>query len=85
MESEFQRAARQRWPYANMAGDGPYALSCSTLDTVKLYPHWMQAATELVKQCGQWDCRDTHRMLELQPVYETRRPAIRNRALMEAD
>jgi len=81
--SEFQQAARQKWPTANIVGDGPYALFCPFTDTVYLYSFAMAAMADIARDHGNWSCKDSHRMVELTPVPP--RPAIRNRALMERD
>ena len=81
--SEYQQAARQKWPTANIVGDGPYALFCSVTDSVHLYSFWMGAMNDLTRNHYNWQCRDSHRLVELKPAPP--RPAIRNRALMERD
>jgi hypothetical protein len=35
--SAYQQAARQKWPTADIVGDGPFALVCPVTDTVYLY------------------------------------------------
>jgi hypothetical protein len=80
--SEYQRAARQKWPTADIISDGPYALLCSVTDTVYLYSFAMAAMAEIARDHSNWHCKDSHRMVELTPAP---RPTIRNRALMERD
>jgi hypothetical protein len=81
--SEYKQAARQKWPTADIIGDGPYALFCPFTDTVYLYSFAMAAMADIARDHGNWSCKDSHRMVELTPAPP--RPVIRNRALMERD
>ena len=80
MESEFQRAARLKWPKAQVFGDGPFALYCGRLDHATLYAHWLFAATELTKPHSNWNCADEHKLIELKPVPVPHAKATRNLA-----
>lgn len=84
LESEFQRAAQLKWPTARVSGDGPYALYCEKLDRVQLYAFWLLAATEIARDHSNWGCKDSHRLIELQPG-QKRRIHIRNRSALERD
>jgi hypothetical protein len=79
-KSEYQRAARLRWPTARIFGDGPFALYCEVLNHVDLYPHFMLAATDIARDHSNWRCKDSHSLVELKPVAQ-RRVAI-NRSLI---
>jgi hypothetical protein len=78
-QSEFQQAAHQKWPNAIIHGDGKYALFCGDLNHVHLYDFYMLAMCEIARDHGNWNCKDSHRMVELTPapppVVITRHPA----------
>ena len=79
MESEYQRAARLKWPRARIVGDGAYALYCQALEIVHLHSGWIFAATAVNTQHGNWNCVDSHRLFELEPA-RARRAVTRNLA-----
>lgn len=81
--SEYQQAARQKWPQADIVGDGPFALVCPVTDSVFLYDFYMAAMAEIACDHSNWRCKDSHSMVEMKPAPP--RPTIRNRALMERD
>jgi hypothetical protein len=82
--SEYQQAARQKWPTADIIGDGPFALVCSVTDSVYLYSFWMAAMNDLTRNHSNWRCRDDHKLVELKPA-QRRQPIRRNPADMERD
>ena len=67
--SEFQRAARLKWPQYRIVGDGPFAISCGITSSVHLYAWPMLAMIEIARDHSNWRCKDCHCMVELQPVY----------------
>ena len=79
MESEFQIAARQKWPTAIITGDGPYALWCEALDHVWLHAHYMTAMAEIALDHSNFHCKDGHRMIELTPVHKPRTIFLKER------
>ena len=82
-ESVFRIAAKARWPQAQIVGDGRFALHCPVTSTVHLYDFWMLAATEIARDHSNWRCKDSHTLVELQPL-PARKP-IRNLGLLERD
>jgi len=84
-ESDYQRAARQRWPQLNIHGDGPWALVCPVSYSVTLYTFWMAAMNDLTRNHSNWQCRDQHSIVELRPAARPAPLRIRNRAALERD
>jgi hypothetical protein len=84
-ESEFQRAARQRWPQYEIYGDGPYALVCSVTRHARLYGFHMLALTDIARDHSNWRCKDEHKLVELKAVSQRAPLTLRNRAAMERD
>jgi hypothetical protein len=66
--SEYQQAARLKWPTALITGDGSYALHCADLNHVWLYTHYMLAMADVAQDHGNWSCKDSHRLIELKPA-----------------
>jgi hypothetical protein len=67
-ETAFQQAARQKWPTALISGDGPYALCCADLHHIWLYSHAMLAMTYAARNHSNWECKESHRLIELKPA-----------------
>jgi hypothetical protein len=67
-ESDYQRAARQKWPTPVITGDGPYALYCADLNHDWLYGHYMLSMADVARDHGTWHCKDSHRLIELEPT-----------------
>jgi hypothetical protein len=84
-QSEFQRAARLRWPQYGIYGDGPFALVCPVTNHVRLHGHYMQAMVEVALDHSNWRCKDEHRLIELKAVPQRAPLTLRNRAAMERD
>jgi hypothetical protein len=76
--SEYQQAARQKWPTAQINGDGPFALVCSITEIVRLYSFWMEAMNDLTKNHSNWTCRDRHKLVELKPAPQAAPRSFRN-------
>ena len=83
--SEFQQAARLKWPEYDIYGDGPYALVCSVTRHVRLCGFHMLAMTEIARDCSNWQCKDTHRLIELKAVPQRAPLTLRNRGALERD
>lgn len=82
--SEYQQAARLKWPTAFINGDGAYALHCGALNEVWLYSHYMIAMSDVARDHGNWRCKDSHKLVEVKPA--PRRETIRRSpAEMERD
>jgi hypothetical protein len=74
--SEYQRAARQKWPTSRIFGDGKYALVCPVSYSVHLYAYYMLALTEIARDHSNWQCKDSHTLVELKPVPPPRSETI---------
>jgi hypothetical protein len=70
--SEYQRAARQRWPRATIYGDGAFALWCPVTQVVRLFAFAMLAQTRAADECSNWGCQNKHQVVRLQPIYQAR-------------
>jgi hypothetical protein len=68
MVSEFQKAAAQRWPRYQIYGDGPFAVVCPTTNHVRLYGFRMLALTDIARDHSNWNCKDLHSLVELNPT-----------------
>jgi hypothetical protein len=84
-ESDYQRAARQRWPQLNIHGDGPCAIVCPISYSVHLYPFPMMAMSQIALDHSNWRCKDEHRLVELKAVPQRAPLTLRNRAALERD
>lgn len=84
-ESDYQRAARLKWPQFNIHGDGPCALVCPVSYSVQLYPFPMAAMAEIARDHSNWRCKDEHHLVELDAAPRRAPLTIRNRAAMERD
>jgi hypothetical protein len=84
-QSEYRQAARQKWPAYEIYGDGPYALVCSVTRHARLYGFWMAAMNDLTKNHSNWQCRDSHILVEIDPAPQRAPLTLRNRAAMERD
>jgi len=73
--SEFQRAARMRWPNATVEGDGAWCLlvSCYENRGCWLFQTELEGIVELdeLKNCGHVACRGKwgHSLVRLTPIY----------------
>jgi hypothetical protein len=83
--SEYQQAARQKWPRYDIYGDGPFALVCPVTNHVQLYGFWMAAMSDLTKNHSNWQCRDSHTLVEIDRAPQRAPITLRNRAAMERD
>jgi hypothetical protein len=83
--SEYQQAARQRWPQYNIHGDGPCALVCPVSYSVHLYPFPMMAMADIARDHSNWRCKDSHTLVEIDPAPRRAPLTIRNRAALERD
>lgn len=71
--SVWQRAARQRWPMAQVVGDGQFAMraACCANGHVMLF-HFAQEAPEAAdRACGHAFCSMAHAAYKVQPVQES--------------
>jgi len=66
--SQYQQAARQKWPQYQITGDGPHALICPTSYSVTLFGYWLEAASELMHDHSNWKCRSDHKLEEIKPL-----------------
>ena len=67
-KSEFQQAAAARWPHYTITGDGPNALICPASYSVSLYGWWLEAATAMMANHSNWQCRNSHKLEEIKPL-----------------
>jgi hypothetical protein len=67
-QTEYQQAAAAKWPRYQIHGDGPYALVCPTSYSITLFGWWFEAACELMKDHGNWRCKNNHSLTELKPL-----------------
>jgi hypothetical protein len=67
-QTEFQQAAAARWPHYQIHGDGPHALICPASYSVTLYGYWLEAASELMNDHSNWQCRNSHKLAEIKPL-----------------
>lgn len=84
-QSEYQRAAKLRWPSAFVHGDGPFAVYCPVRQAVDLYGWAMAAMSAVSVDCSNWRCKATHLFHELKPVYPHTNEINRIRSLIERD
>jgi hypothetical protein len=84
-ESEYQQAARQRWPQLNIHGDGPCAIVCPVSYSVFLYPFAMMAMSQIALDHSNQHCKDEHKLVELKAVPQRAPLTLRNRAALERD
>jgi hypothetical protein len=84
-QSDYQRAARLKWPEYVISGDGPFAIVCPVSYSVFLYTFAMAAMADIARDHSNWDCKDEHRLVELKAVPQRAPLTIRNRAALERD
>jgi hypothetical protein len=70
MPSGFQYAARDRYRFATVQGDGPHAVvsRCVIAKYVRLYRDPLQADAVAKRPCGSLSCRMDHTREDLTPV-----------------
>lgn len=81
--SEFQQAARQRWPQYRIHGDGPCAVVCPISYSVHLYPFAMMAMSQIALDHSNWACKDEHKLVEIDAAPRRAPITLRNRAVLE--
>lgn len=84
-ESDYQHAARQKWPQLNIYGDGPCAIVCPISYSVHLYPFAMMAMSQIALDHSNWACKDEHIMVEIDAPPKRAPMTLRNRAALERD
>jgi hypothetical protein len=82
-ESDYQHAARQRWPQYRIHGDGPCALVCPVSYSVFLFPFAMMAMADIARDHSNRHCKDEHKLVELKAAPQRAPLTLRNRAAME--
>jgi hypothetical protein len=75
-KSEYQQAAAAKWPHYQIHGDGPHALICPASYSITLFGWWFEAACDLMHDHGNWQCRNSHKLVEIKPL-PCRTPAPR--------
>lgn len=83
--SEYQQAARLRWPEYAISGDGPSALVCPLSYSVFLFPFAMMAMAHIALDHSNRHCKDDHKLVELKAAPQRAPLTLRNRAAMERD
>jgi hypothetical protein len=83
--SEYQQAARLRWPQYRIHGDGPCAVVCPISYSVHLYPFAMMAMSQIALDHSNWACKDEHKLIEIDAAPRRAPLTLRNRAAMERD
>ena len=69
-EDSFVRAARKRWPTAQIEGTGSFALVsyCCTGKYIRLYELYPEAKMLESQACGHAFCRMEHKLYRIEPV-----------------
>ncbi len=81
--SDFQRAARLKWPGAKVSGDGSWAVFCPVIQSVALFSLYMFAANHAGNDHANWCCKAEHRVVEIKPLPIRSGRSIRWTAEME--
>jgi hypothetical protein len=67
-QSDFVRAAHQRWPGYAVQGTGEWAVVCTVLRLVTLYDFAMLAKVEMQQPHSNWECAGHHRLARIKPA-----------------
>lgn len=86
-QSVWYRAAKRRWPLAQITGSGCFALVsyCVKNKIVRLYSLYPLAIMDGRESCGHAFCRMQHRVFQLAPLHDTGPSCVRNLAEIERD
>lgn len=84
-ESDYQQAARQKWPHYIVSGDGPCAIVCPISYSVHLYPFAMMAMSQIALDHSNWACKDEHKLVEIDAAPRRAPITLRNRGALERD
>lgn len=70
--TQWQKAAKQKWPRAQVQGDGPFAMysACCASGLVLLYNFAQEAVDAMNHKCPHANCSENHGAYKLRPPVE---------------